>query len=314
MVAIAAYNWAPSVASIGYIRVLQGLGYGAFTGAATALMADIIPLSRRGEGLGVFSVGANVAQAAAPGLGLALYTVTGAFGPEFALASLASMTALGLAFLAPEVRPATRPADGKEERGAARPLLSPGNLVARTALLPSFLQVFASGAFSVVIAFIPLYARQLDIPLAGLFFADVSLSVLLSRILFGRLSDRFGRQIVIVPGTALAVTGLLLLASGPGPALFFLAGSAFGLGSGAAQPALLAYAIDRTPAHRRGAATSTYMLAIDLGASLFPAILGQVVPAAGYGGMYAVAALMLASALVGYLLGLSGCGTRQAGT
>src|SRR5262249_31785351 len=144
------------------------------------------------------------------------------------------------------------------------------NMVVRSALLSAFLQVFATGAFSIVIAFIPLYARQLDLPLAGLFFADVSLSVLLSRVVFGRISDRHGRQIVAVPGTALAIASLLLLATGPTPILFFLAGATFGLGSGGAQPALLAFAIDRTPAHRRGAATSTFMLAGDLGASIFP--------------------------------------------
>jgi MFS family permease len=306
LVAISAYNWASSVAFIGALRALQGLGYGALTGAATALVADITPAGRRGEGLGVFSVGGNVSQAAAPALGLALYSVTGAFGPEFALASLAAATALLLAFFVPDVRPARLPTVMAETGPAPRPSLSPSNMVVRSALLPAFLQVFGTGAFSLVIAFIPLYARQLALPFAGLFYADVSISVLLSRVVFGRLSDRHGRQVVAVPGTGLAIASLLLLASGPSPTLFFLAGAAFGLGSGAAQPALLAYAIDRTPAHRRGAATSTYMIAVDMGASIFPAALGQVVPRAGYGGMYAVAAALLAGALVLYLVGLSG--------
>src|SRR5439155_16569926 len=153
-----------SVAFIGALRVLQGLGYGALTGAATALAADITPVARRGEGLGVFSVGANMAQAAAPALGLALFTATGAFEPGFVLASLAAATALLLAFFVPDVRPARLPKVMAETGAAPRPLLSPANMVVRTAFLPAFLQVFGTGAFSLVIAFIPLYARQLALP------------------------------------------------------------------------------------------------------------------------------------------------------
>ena len=53
------------------------------------------------------------------------------------------------------------------------------------------------------------------------------------------------------------------------------------------------------------------MLAIDLGASIFPAAFGQVVPVAGYGRMYALAGALLAVALVLYTAALSARSVRR---
>ena len=53
-----------------FARVIHGLGFGLSTTFAAALAAEVIPASRRGEGVGYFGLGSTVAMAMAPALGL----------------------------------------------------------------------------------------------------------------------------------------------------------------------------------------------------------------------------------------------------
>src|SRR5215471_1686069 len=74
-------------------------------------------------------------------------------------------------------------------------------------------------------------------------FATYAVVLVPSLILFGRLSDRFGRRLVILLGLASATCGLVLLAAAQGTAWLFTArafqGVAVGMISGAATAALV---------------------------------------------------------------------------
>ncbi len=63
------------------VRVLHGVGWAAFGTAASALAADLAPLPRRGEAMGYFGVGMNVAMAIGPALGVFLVGQTGYGSP-----------------------------------------------------------------------------------------------------------------------------------------------------------------------------------------------------------------------------------------
>jgi len=60
------------VTSLLLLRVLHGIGWGAATTAASTLIADIAPPSRRGEAMGIFGMAANVAMAFGPALSIIL--------------------------------------------------------------------------------------------------------------------------------------------------------------------------------------------------------------------------------------------------
>jgi predicted MFS family arabinose efflux permease len=64
-------------------------------------------------------------------------------------------------------------------------------------------------------------------------------------------------------------------------------------------------AIDRTPAHRRGAALAVYTAGFDLGFAVAGPLMGNVANVAGYGAVYAVAALFALGGLVLILLSRS---------
>jgi MFS family permease len=100
------------------------------------------------------------------------------------------------------------------------------------------------------------------------------------------------------------IIGLALLASATNPLMFFASGALFGLGFGAVQAALLAFAFDRAPLARRGGAASTVLIAGDLGQTTYAATVGRIVPLAGYAGLFLTDAALLAGALLVYLVGL----------
>ena len=72
------------------IRLLHGVGFGMATTAAGAIVASIIPVSRRGEGMGYFIMSTNLAMVLGPFIGL---TAIQQWGPNV-LFTISSVCAL----------------------------------------------------------------------------------------------------------------------------------------------------------------------------------------------------------------------------
>ncbi|WP_443873021.1 MFS transporter, partial [Mitsuokella multacida] len=72
LLATAGYALLDSIGAIVVARVIHGFGFGLSTTFAAALVADVIPASRRGEGIGYFGLGSTIAMALAPAFGLML--------------------------------------------------------------------------------------------------------------------------------------------------------------------------------------------------------------------------------------------------
>ena len=86
LISMLLYSYTTSVLSLLLLRVLHGIGWGAATTAASTLIADIAPPSRRGEAMGVFGISSNVAMAIGPILSFVLLYSSGM--PDFPGSSL----------------------------------------------------------------------------------------------------------------------------------------------------------------------------------------------------------------------------------
>jgi MFS family permease len=161
LLAVLSFNWAVSAPLPGGARFLQGLGYGAFSGAA-AFVADLAPPGRRGEALGVYFTGGSIAQALVPTVGLLVYAA-GGFAPVVALATVGASVSVGAAALICETH--ARPPAPAPARVGSRP--TPGNLLVRAAILPGFLQLFVSGCSASILAFVPLHATGVGLKVPG---------------------------------------------------------------------------------------------------------------------------------------------------
>lgn len=115
-------------------------------------------------------------------------------------------------------------------------------------------QFVASLGFGAVLPTLPLFVHDHGLPLAslGLMVATYSVATLVAQVVAGRLSDTFGRRVLMTVGLLLAAGGMAaFLLPGP-PLLYLLWRGVWGLGSGTLQPVALAAAADLLPEEARG--------------------------------------------------------------
>ena len=94
-----------------------------------------------------------------------------------------------------------------------------------------------------------------------------------------------------MPGLVLLAGGLGILAVTHSLAGFFLAAATFGIGFGAASPALAALAVDVVPPEERGSAVATYTAGFEVGIGFGAIALGPVLQATGFEVTFLLAAL-----------------------
>ena len=99
---------------------------------------------------------------------------------------------------------------------------------------------------------------------------------LLSRPIAGPISDRISRRAVIIPGLILNIAGILILAFSTSSTWLMAAAIAGGLGTGAAQPALMTLAVDQSTAERRGQSFAQFQFFYDLDIGIGSLTLGAL--------------------------------------
>jgi len=129
----------------------------------------------------------------------------------------------------------------------------------------------------------PVYAKHFHFSSLVLtaIFATYAFVLVPALILFGRLSDRFGRRPVLVVGLATASVGLALFAAATGPAWLFAARAAQGLAVGMISGAATAALVELDPAGDRRRAALLAGLAQAGGSAagpLFAGVLAQWAP------------------------------------
>jgi MFS family permease len=244
-----------SVDGILALRIFHGLGMGLFPTAATVLVAELAPLARRGEAMGWFGIANSAGLVVGPLLGPA---IAGRVGYPTLFLLAAAVATLGLLCLL------LTPNPGHPPTGAGR-FPHPRDLFCRDALLPSAILLFLYFPYGVMVAFIPVIAVARGLSNPGLYYTVFAVAMLLIRGWAGRLSDRFGRAAVILPGMVLASVGYLVLGLTSGVVGVLVGGAIYGLSFGIVQPALMALTTDMVPAAERGKAMGTFYFAWELG-------------------------------------------------
>lgn len=278
-------------------RLLHGMTLGMASTAAGTIVAQIIPMSRKGEGIGYFSMSATMATAIGPFIGLFMSQRT-SYETIFALCLVLGVISLAISLFV-QVPPVENAPQTAEAKG-----FKLSNFLEPKAIPIAFITLAVGLCYSSVLSFINFYAIEIDlVDTASIFFVVYALAVLVSRPFTGRLMDAKGANYVMYPAFILFAAGLLLLSTANNSVTLLLAGALIGLGFGNMQSTTQAVAVKLTPPHRMGLATSTFFIFMDAGLGFGPYILGFVIPLTGYSTMYVILAIAaLATAVLYYFL------------
>ena len=317
------------------LRVLQAAGYVTFTTAATALVAELAPATRRGAALALFGVAANVAITLTPAtVSTGLEFLTQQFGcptspcptwcttaPD-ALDGGASISmcplwgrgighsafflSAGLSLLAGVLVWRIIPRANVGVGGSFR--LS--NLITLPPPLrgPMLTTALFGVSFGALFSFLPLLAERRELASVGAAYGVYGVSIIATRVVTGRLLDRPDRSQVLLPALLVNAGGLAGFAAASTMPLLLASAVLMGVGSGITHPALISICVDCMPDTRRGRATASFYLAFDLGIGLGSWLLGLVLGAVGLSWLYLTASLVsIAGALTAPIL----AGRRQ---
>lgn len=285
-----------SIPGIVIARLLHGIGMGLSTTAFGALVSENVPDSRMGEGMGYYGLGMVLGMSVGPALGLALLN---AFNAQVVFGVAAGFVALGgLLFVGFYRKKANLEKHLPIPAGQNKRFFS--LILEKSALIPASLIFFIGIVISSINTYLALYAAERGIGNIGFFFAVQSVAVLLSRLINGKLADRRGYAIVIIPSILALVGSMVVLFYAETPILFMVTAFLYGLGYGTLTSACQALAVIKAKPECRGLAISTYFLGIDAGSGLGTIINGMISQVYGYANMFLLGTIPLFIGLLIY--------------
>ncbi len=281
-----------SLAVIVTVSVVRGFGFGLCTVMTGALTAALLPPERRGEGLGLFGLVATAPGIVAlpAGVWLAGHLGMATVAGLTAASALVPLAAFPLLSGGARRRPAaTRPGSGRPD-GLLSGLRRAGQV------RPFLIFAASTVAGGVVVSFLPLAAGVSgNVAAAGLLAQ--ALTATLSRWWAGRRGDRSGHARLLIPGLAIASSGMLTMIWLASPAAVIAGMCLFGMGFGICQNATFVLMIERMPPSGAGTASALWNLAYDAGYGAGPAAFGLLVSHTGYPGAFALTAVLMIAAV-----------------
>lgn len=262
------------------LRILHGLAFGMVTVSGNTIVIDILPSSRRGEGIGYYGLANNIAMSFGPMIGLFMH---GHFSYEWIFSCSLLSGCLGLVMAYQVKTPYKQPVK-REPVSFDRFFLVKGAWAGLSLLLLSV-------PYGMTTTYVAMYAEELGITVnSGLYFTFMAVGLAVSRLFSGRQVDKGRITRVISLGMYLASASFFALASlpwwmkaDPEGASYLYIGIALsqGVAFGTMFPAFNTLFVNLAPNSQRGTATSTYLTSWDVGIGIGLMVGGSIAEAFG---------------------------------
>lgn len=275
----AGYLFAGALTLFTILRIFHGFAFGTVTVAGNTIVIDIMPSSRRGEGLGYYGMMNNTAMSIGPMVGLFLHEIC-SFEVIFICAFISCSIGLLMTFLVKT--PAKKP--------VKREALSLDRFILLKGIPAGVDLMLLSVPYGMTTTFVAIYAKEMGITSGiGLFFTFMAIGMAVSRLFSGRQVDK-GRIIKVISWGMYLVCFCYFLLSACNilmeynrvltTGIFFGIALFLGIGFGTMFPAFNTLFVNLASNAQRGTATSTYLTSWDMG-------IGTGVLAGGYIGQFA---------------------------
>lgn len=283
------YHYIDSMFFLCTLRFVQGITYGMASTVIATTVASIVPESRRGEGIGYFTLSITLGSAIGPFLGISLPQINPLYA--LVLCDVLSVSIIILSFIlnVVEIKVGFRQrVEVKSFR--LRTFIEP------TAIPISVVALLGAIGYSAVMSYIGAYSEAIGLLLGGsLFYVAYSIACLFFRPISGVMIDRYGNHVVMIPVLFTMILGFIAIAIAESNIMLLVGAVLVGIGYGTIPSAGQTIAVQKVKLNKFSLATSTLYIALDLGNGVGPYILGMVVPIYGFRAVYfcsAVAALL----------------------
>lgn len=279
------------------LRFIQGAAYGMTSTVIATEITSIIPKSRRGEGIGYFTLSITLGSAIGPFLGITLPKLNPIYPLFFCDIIAIIIVIVSLTTQVHNVVP------GFRQRVEVKSFRL-RTFVEISALPISFIGFLGAIGFASIMSFIGTYSEVINLAFAGsIFFIAYSLACLVFRPLFGILLDRYGNHVVMFPILFAMIIGFMAIGLANSTFTLLLGAVLVGTGYGSIPSAGQAIAVQKIKPNRFSLATSTLYMSLDAGSGVGPYLLGMIVPIYGFRSIYICSSLLAVIALIFY------CGT-----
>lgn len=253
-----------------FFRAVQGVGNAFGNSCCLTIVADVLPKDKFTTGMGYYALAQVVAQSIGPTIGVFLRDL---FGYNTVYIMFACMMVVAI-FASQMVK--TAPHKGVPFK------LRFDNMIAKEALVPAMVTFLVAMGFTTINAFLLVYAEERGITGGSLFFTVYALTMLVTRPMVGKLTDKHGFVKVCIPSILAMAAALVLIGYSTNTVSLLLAALVNAFGYGAVQPMLQSLCIKAVTPERRGSASSTNYIFMDAATIIGPSVCGSVADMLGY--------------------------------
>lgn len=289
------YIIAGSLLFFAIVRTFHGAPFGATTVANSTVAIDVLPPSRRAEGIGYYGLSNNLATAISPTVALWIFNATHNYDILFATAFIVG--AIGFTINATIKLPKKEIIRNKQPISLDRFFLLKGWSEALCMVCYAF-------SYGVISTYVAIYGKEeLGITSGtGFFFMLLAIGLILSRLVGGRTLKK-GRILENASiGCVISLFGYLLFAALHTPFGYYGAALIIGLGNGHMWPAFQNMFINLATNNQRGTANSSLLVSWDVGIGIGIMVGGFLAEYFGYHSAFWCAWIINITGVAGFFL------------
>jgi MFS family permease len=275
-----AYGLIPHIGLLLLVGVVHGALWSGLLSSSSAIMTThYIPESRRAQGIAYWGLASVGAMSIAPAVGLWVFHF-GWWTLCLEMATLSAVMTIGALFIDDPTPPHER------HQGALAEAWDWG--VIRTTLT----MTVASVGYGGITSYAALLAVQRHVEPKSVYLTVYAATIVVLRVVFSHMFDRVQTKTLLYPALAIVPVAFALLGLATTRWQMALSAVLFGIGWGAAYPALATFILNNTDPNRRARTFGSIMWAFDTGIAVGSLLLGAIGQRYGLGPAFLVAAVL----------------------
>ena len=262
-------------------RFFNGIQYALIGSLCMTIAGDSLPAEKLASGLGVFGIGSAAATSIAPSVGIwlkdlgtSIRDIDLGYTFVFILAAISMGVAL--------VPCALLKKDSKNKGEVADTGKWYTNIATKNAVAPAIIMMLLVISYSLYSSYMVNFGIELSINNIGIFFTVLACVMLCSRPLSGSLTDKYGLKTILIPSMLIFAVSFIMVSNSKTLAAVLVGAVVAAIGYGSANPAAQTMCMQCEPPAKRGVASNTMYIGMDLGFFLGPVIGGYIHAVSSY--------------------------------